>query len=378
MMYLSVSPSWRRQQQWWWSRRRWFLSMSSIAVFLFSIGVKVHGFVPPYVPTKTQSVLTTSSFVPKSHPPTFGRISTTTLFDSDQFQRVPIIPPSPPGGGAMIPKQNSSTTTNTPSSIPFLRFLSDWKNRIMNVLKRPGMRFRLRLGLLGSIAWYLASVVLPPNQNPTVLLSQWMSQRGFQGLAALGRSIAYGWAVLIAYPRWLDKKAMEKQQSILTIKLESKKKYLKSLAQEVVMLRSHIYSLESEIRSFRRDILTMRAQGYVDPEIQDAITDEMAYLIELKRDSQQALANVKRAWSEIRSQNTLTWDEEEYEPMTLGSFASFGGSGVSSGGIGNEWMLNESPSGSRTTPSGGGGALTRFTETGKSPNKSSTNSSSSN
>jgi len=167
-----------------------------------------------------------------------------------------------------------------------------------------------------------------------------MSQRGFQGLAAFGRSIAYVWALFVAYPKWLDKKAAEQQQETLTRKLESKKKYLKNLAQEAVILRSHMYGLESEIRSFRRDVLTLRAQGYVDPEIQDSIADEMAYLVQLKQDTQQALMAVKQAWSDARSRNPLTWDEDEYDTTTA-TFTSAltAGSGSSTGA---SFLLDES------------------------------------
>ena len=157
-------------------------------------------------------------------------------------------------------------------------------------------------------------------------------------MAAFGRSIAYVWALFVAYPKWLDKKAAEQQQETLTRKLESKKKYLKNLAQEAVILRSHMYGLESEIRSFRRDVLTLRAQGYVDPEIQDAIADEMAYLVQLKQDTQQALMTVKQAWSDARSRNPLTWDEDEYDTTT----ATFTSALTAGSGTGTSFLFDES------------------------------------
>jgi hypothetical protein len=155
----------------------------------------------------------------------------------------------------------------------------------------------------------------------------------------------------VAYPRWLDKKADEYNQTKLVQKMESKRKYLKSLASEVVVLRSQLYGLESELRSFRRDILTLRAQGYVDPEIQDAIAEEMAHLIQLKQDIYQALMSVKQAWSDARSQHPSTWEDDK-DDTTLPTIAS----GTSSSTT--MWILDESMTGRISSRNQRGGIAT--------------------
>jgi hypothetical protein len=322
------------------SRRRRLQQQLHVMVWawIMIVGIHVHGFVPVHAPTRPTTIV----FLPSS-----SRISSTTLLDTIQSQQLPRIlplrqtsrdhsnsshrPTHPESSSTTLQQQSkrlssrrdspsTTTTTRTKTSVwrpkSFFAIVNAWKDRILESLQRPGTKFRLAVAVGTAAAWYVASTFLPPSRHPSIVLSHWISQRGFQGLSAFGRSIAYVWALFVAYPKWLDKKAVEQQQETLATKLESKKKFLKNLAQEAVLLRSHIHGLDSEIRSFRRDVLTLRAQGYVDPEIQDAIADEMAYLVQLKQDTQQALMTVKQAWSDARSRNPLTWDEDEYDTTT--------------------------------------------------------------
>mmetsp|Transcript_45501 Transcript_45501/g.84317 ORF Transcript_45501/g.84317 Transcript_45501/m.84317 type:complete len:206 (-) Transcript_45501:875-1492(-) len=65
--------------------------------------------------------------------------------------------------------------------------------------QRPGVKFRTTLLALSTAA--LASISLFRNPRSILVpVTKWLGHRGFQGLAALGRTIAYGWAVLVAYP----------------------------------------------------------------------------------------------------------------------------------------------------------------------------------
>jgi len=91
------------------------------------------------------------------------------------------------------------------------------------------------------------------------ILQKWLSHRGFQGLAAAGRSCAYLWAILVAYPRMLDKRSKERRRKREDEMVDRWRNILRNSSEEIVRLRRELSLLEKEIRTFRREILAIRA-----------------------------------------------------------------------------------------------------------------------
>jgi hypothetical protein len=254
---------------------------------------------------------------------------------------------------------------------------------------KPGTKFRIRLGLATLTLTSVLSLVLPfvgggatagvvgaggaakttatttatavaaastitrGARSVWMVVQKWLSHRGFQGIAAFGRSVAYGWALFVAYPRMLDRRAKDRTKREQEKAVERWRIYLRSLAAEVVRLRQELSSIDGEIRTFRREIITLKAslarygrnnddfsrpsssssddngekitqhtsssskdEGW-DPEIQEAITQEMAHLVQIRDDTRAALAAARKAWSEMRAQSPLeAWEADDMLLMT--------------------------------------------------------------
>jgi len=216
---------------------------------------------------------------------------------------------------------------------------------------RPGQKFRFRLGII-SIAFvsfwntvfarnysgFITSILTGAAATTTAtgfgsILRRWFSNRGFQGIAALGRSFAYGWAIFVAYPRMLDRRAKERRLKRDEEVLNQWRRYLEGTANEVVRLRKELSLLEGEIRTFRREILAIRA-ARVDSDaaiskkngndgsentnstrqnnkndssnkseriLREAIMNEMTHLTRLRDDTRLALTAARNRWSEVRA-----------------------------------------------------------------------------
>mmetsp|Transcript_17776 Transcript_17776/g.49248 ORF Transcript_17776/g.49248 Transcript_17776/m.49248 type:complete len:471 (+) Transcript_17776:509-1921(+) len=260
-------------------------------------------------------------------------------------------------------------------------FLTRWKNMAIDPRSlwkklRPGQKFRLRLGVAtlafvslynavlaggaGATGWIGTRVVSGAAATATAtattastgfgsLLRRWLSSRGFQGISAFGRSVAYGWAILVAYPRMLDRRAKERRAKKEEEALRQWRQVLKGIAEEVVRLKKELSLLEGEIRAFRREILAIRAarvgsnsnsnsnnrtsndaehaeihpphthinrsssnDDSSDRLLRDAIIHEMNHLTRLRDDTRLALTRARQRWSEVRAK----------KPMISGSNAS--------------------------------------------------------
>jgi hypothetical protein len=211
----------------------------------------------------------------------------------------------------------------------------------------PGMKFRVRLGVALITAVSILSVFLPYGAaarggkgitSVLAILQRWLSHRGFQGIAALGRSVAYGWALFVAYPRMLDRRAADKKKREREKAVERWRVYLRSLAAEVVRLRQELSSIDSEIRAFRREIISLKAtltnynNGNTDvdnekagssnqnwnTDIQEGITREMSHLTQLREDTKQALSAARQTWSEMRAKSPLeAWEADDSLLLSL-------------------------------------------------------------
>jgi len=215
---------------------------------------------------------------------------------------------------------------------------------------RPGQKFRFRLGLASLAFVSLWNTVFIRNYSGFVtgiltgaaatttatgfgaILRRWLSSRGFQGIAALGRSVAYGWAIFVAYPRMLDRRAKDRGLKREEESLKQWQLYLKGTADEVVRLRRELSLLEGEIRTFRREILAIRAarvesssptanrtgstdsdensihNQYQEPDriLREAIVNEMSHLTRLRDDTRLALTAARRRWSEVRAKKPIS------------------------------------------------------------------------
>ncbi|KAG7345643.1 hypothetical protein IV203_033174 [Nitzschia inconspicua] len=212
--------------------------------------------------------------------------------------------------------------------------------RVLN----PGMKFRVRLGVAVVTIASVLSVILTPAvrggkggiTSILVLLQKWVAHRGFQGIAALGRSVAYVWALFVAYPRMLDRRAADKKKRDRDKATERWRVYLRSLAAEVVRLRQELSSIDGEIRAFRREIISLKAtltkfdgegtngedgdeetkhrkNRSWNADIQEAITQEMTHLTQLREDTKQALAAARQTWSEMRAKSPLeAWEADDF------------------------------------------------------------------
>mmetsp|Transcript_6134 Transcript_6134/g.15171 ORF Transcript_6134/g.15171 Transcript_6134/m.15171 type:complete len:472 (+) Transcript_6134:76-1491(+) len=254
---------------------------------------------------------------------------------------------------------------------------------------RPGQKFRFRLGMI-SVAFaslwntvvvrkyssFIISIITGAATTGTAtgfgsILRRWFSNRGFQGVAALGRSFAYGWAVFVAYPRMLDRRTKERRIKREEQVLTQWRNYLKGTSDEVVRLRKELSLLEGEIRAFRREILSIRAtridsgpamplkrnsdglednnstdsknyssnSNESDRILREAIIDEMAHLTRLRDDTRFALTKARNRWSEVRAKRpiihsqaalTSTFDALEFELDAVSDFRDSGSEAQSS------------------------------------------------
>ena len=200
-----------------------------------------------------------------------------------------------------------TTTTITTNNNKLQNF---WK-RLRKWGKRPGVKFRLRLGFVTTIALAASSLWAPQKRLWTVG-QWWIAHRGFQGIAALGRSVAYLWAVLVAYPRMLDKRASDRRRSRKEKELDRRRNQLTMLANEVSRLRQELASIDAEIRSFRREVIAMKAYAKSnsisdsisqDTDVQEAIENEMAHMRQLRSDTHAQLTAARESYSSVRSQS---------------------------------------------------------------------------
>lgn len=221
---------------------------------------------------------------------------------------------------------------------------------------RPGQKFRFRLGIMSIAFVSLWNTVVVRNFSGFItgiltgaaatttatgfgsILRRWFFHRGFQGIAAFGRSVAYGWAIFVAYPKMLDRRAKERRLKREEEALNQWRRYLKATSDEVVRLRKELSLLEGEIRTFRREILAIRAgriessaalsknNNYADLDdnntshrndfnnsgnesdriLREAIINEMAHLTRLRHDTRLALTNARKRWSEVRSKRPIS------------------------------------------------------------------------
>lgn len=174
-------------------------------------------------------------------------------------------------------------------------------SRLQKSFKRQRPGFKFRATLLAVLASAAAITLRGPRS--LLLVTNWIGLRGFQGLAAFGRTVAYAWAVLVAYPRLLDRRAADRRERRRERELDSRRNELIRLAAEVTRLRQELSSLDAEIRSFRREIIALKAADDVNIQVQQAIDDEMAYLKQLKLDTQTALVAARQVWAEARAQS---------------------------------------------------------------------------
>ncbi len=246
---------------------------------------------------------------------------------------------------------------------------------------RPGQKFRIRLGLAFVAFVSLWNTVIARSYSGLItgiltgaaatttatgfgsLLRRWLSSRGFQGIAALGRSIAYGWAIFVAYPRMLDRRAKERRMKREEEALKQWRSYLKAIAAEVNRLKKELSLLDGEIRTFRREILAIRAArventatnskdiNHVDVDdqndtdrsksqsdrvLREAITSEMAHLTRLRDDTRLALTTARKRWSEVRlkrpisSSKSSAFDALELE-LDISADFEYGGITIDSG-----------------------------------------------
>jgi len=245
-------------------------------------------------------------------------------------------------------KLNIQDKPKTPSGF------SSWRLKVTTTLrkgfKRPSTRFRVTLLSVSAFAGLALVRINTKRVNAAVSLATavqgWIHHRGFQGLAAMGRTFAYAWAALVAYPRLLDRRATERQQKRRDKQLELRRNELIGFATEVFRLQQELASIDAEIRSFRREIISLRAlvaaqvgnnhgvmnnassgkksspssftttttttssssggssssTPHVD-DIQNAIAAEMSHLEHLRADTQTALTVARQMWAEARAQS---------------------------------------------------------------------------
>ena len=180
---------------------------------------------------------------------------------------------------------------------------------------KPSVQFRLQLGLGAMTALAVVSRWIP-QARVLAAVSRWLSHRGFQGLSALGRSVAYGWALLVAYPRMLDRRAKDLQRRDRERAQDRRQQRLRSLAAEVARLRQELLALDKEIRTFRREVLLLKAnEGAVKDEVQEAIATELAHLAQLRADTQASLTAVRQTWAELRAKSSPELWEDSIESI---------------------------------------------------------------
>ena len=238
------------------------------------------------------------------------------------------VPQNPNNNVAKSGKSQKSEETHPKRSLFLLK--QRWRRL------RPGQKFRFRLLFMSASFLVLWNTIIVRNYNSFItgiitgaaatttatgfgsILRRWLYNRGFQGIAAFGRSLAYGWAVFVAYPRLLDRRAKERRLKREEDALNQWRQKLKGTADEVLRLRKDLSSLEGEIRAFRREILAIRAARIGDNEnnstspnqsssiesdriLRTAIINEMTHLTRLRDETRLALGLARKRWSEVRS-----------------------------------------------------------------------------
>lgn len=184
-------------------------------------------------------------------------------------------------------------------------------------LQRPGNRFRLQLGATAVVA---AVVAAPWMTAARAALGAWWRHRGFQGLAALGRSVAYAWALLVGYPRLLNRRAADQARKERDHATERRRRRLQRLGAHVGSLRAELVALDKEMRAFRRQVIAMKVNvanrdneyndNDDDEHVQQAIAAEMAHLGQVRADTQAALLAARKAWAELRAQSPAElWED---------------------------------------------------------------------
>jgi hypothetical protein len=226
-----------------------------------------------------------------------------------------------------VSKDDNHRFNQSSRAVPIVSWFRSWTRSIQQQIQswskklrwhRPSVQFRVQLGLgamaaLALCRWWI------PTTKVTTAIQHWVTHRGFQGIAALGRSVAYGWALLVGYPRMLDRRAHEKQRNERDKALERRRHQLRALAAEVARLRHEVATLDQEMRTFRREIISFKANGIVlDPDVQEAIGVEMAHLGQLLADTQAALVAVRQTWAELRSKSPPELWEDILDPTTIG------------------------------------------------------------
>jgi len=170
----------------------------------------------------------------------------------------------------------------------------------------------MRLGTITAAALAVISLIVPHGSTKLLRLAKkWISHRGFQGIAALGRSFTYIWAVLVAYPRILDRRSADRNRQRKDQALERRRAQLNQLSTEVSRLQQELSGLDAEIRAFRREIISLKAYAKEDSEeVQKAIDQEMGHLTQLRSDAKAALAAARQSWAEYRSMSPPEiWDD---------------------------------------------------------------------
>jgi uncharacterized protein YlxW (UPF0749 family) len=146
------------------------------------------------------------------------------------------------------------------------------------------------------------------------LTTEWFSQRGFQGMAAMGRTVVYLWGLLVAYPVLLDRRADERHRQQADKEMERRRDHLVRLAADIARLRHDLATLDAEVRAFRREVILLKVYARSDNndhgEIQAAIEAEMAHLAQLRSDTKAALMAARQVWAEYRSTSpSEVWDD---------------------------------------------------------------------
>jgi len=210
--------------------------------------------------------------------------------------------------------KNQSTSLQRRQTSKLQRWIKSWK--------RPSTQFRVTLVsslvTLSLVGQLVAKIALPSTKGSLLVhltpkVMHWISHRGFTGLAALGRTVAYGWAVWVAYPRLLDKRAKERAAKAHDRQLEQYHRHVRQLAQQASQLQHELATIDREIRSFRREIISIQATmavsksndstgGSDDDRIQQAIADEMAHLEQLRSDIHATWVEARQAWAEAKGQ----------------------------------------------------------------------------
>lgn len=174
---------------------------------------------------------------------------------------------------------------------------------------KPGSKFRLQLGIAAVVGFGVLSLT-HPQFNVFKFTKAWWLRRGFSGLSALGRSVAYGWALLVAYPRLLDRRAHERNENKKQRAIDRRRNDLARLAGEVSRLRQELANIDAEIRSFRREIISLRIvaasasdsvnnDGFVD----EAIAAELAHLASIRSETQASYTAAQQTWMDLQSRS---------------------------------------------------------------------------